>query len=91
MKLRAVVFSLSVFLLIGATPLPHAAPVAPQPVSDWSFQGCFSPTGTGPCYDAYSHNGGIWMCAACGTTNKPNENKCRQLSAYELSHGRWCS
>ncbi len=82
MKLRAVVLSLSMLLLV-------AAPTTPA--SDWAFSGCFSLTGSTPCYDVYTHNGAHWICDRCGTTKRPNENKCRQLSAYELANGRWCS
>lgn len=87
-KLRlTTVAVLSLLLLVSAAP----ATQQPQPVSDWAFAGCFSTTGALPCYDVYTHNGGHWICKACGTTNQPNENKCRLLSAYQLANGRWCS
>ncbi len=78
------------FLLLAAAPAPDPAPV-PQQSSGWTFQGCFSYTGNLPCYDVYTHNGGYWICKTCGTTGTPTTQKCRLLSAYELSHGRWCS
>ena len=85
LKLRLTTLSvLSLLLFVSAAPVPQQA-------SGWSFAGCFSPTGTGPCYDVYSHNGAYWMCKACGTTKQPSENKCRQLSAYQLANGAWCS
>lgn len=90
MKVRTTLFALSMFLLLAAAPVPDA-PARPQPVSDWTFQGCFSLTGSTPCYDVYTHDGAYWMCNACGTTNRPSENKCRRLSAYQLANGRWCS
>jgi hypothetical protein len=89
MKLKVTTLGiLSLLLLVSAAPVP--AP-APQPVSDWAFAGCFSLTGSTPCYDVYTHNGAYWMCSSCGTTRHPSENKCRQLSAYQLANGRWCS
>lgn len=91
MKLRAVIVSLSLLFLFAAAPVPDAPNTAPQPVADWSFSGCFSLTGSTPCYDVYTHNGGHWICSACGTTKRPSENKCRRLSSYELTNGRWCS
>lgn len=91
MKLRLTTLGiLSLLLLVSAAPAPQFQP-QPQPVADWAFAGCFSLTGSTPCYDVYTHNGGYWMCKACGTTNQPNENKCRLLSAYQLANGRWCS
>ena len=90
MKLRSLAFALSMLLLLAAAPA-ETATTAPQPVSDWTFQGCFSLTGSSPCYDVYTHNGAHWICSACGTTKRPSENRCRQLSAYELANGRWCS
>lgn len=90
MKIRAIVISLSMFLFLGSAPVEQTIP-APQPVADWAFSGCFSLTGSTPCYDVYTHNGGYWMCSACGTTKKPNESKCRLLSSYQLANGRWCS
>lgn len=90
MKVRAILFALSMFLLLAASPVPDGK-VQPQPMSDWTYQGCFSLTGTTPCYDVYTHNGGYWMCASCGSTKQPSQNKCRLLSAYELTNGRWCS
>jgi hypothetical protein len=90
MKLRIVVLSLSMFLLIAAAPASQE-PSTPQPKAGWTFQGCFSYTGNLPCYDVYTHNGAYWICRTCGTTGTPNEQKCRRLSAYELSNGRWCS
>lgn len=59
--------------------------------ADWAFASCLSLTGRTPCYDVYTHNGAYWMCASCGTTKEPNENTCRQLTAYQLANGRWCS
>lgn len=91
MKLRVTTLGiLSLLLLVSAAPAPQFQP-KPQPVADWAFAGCFSLTGSTPCYDVYTHNGGYWMCKACGTTNQPSENKCRLLSAYQLANGRWCS
>lgn len=91
MKLRVTTLGiLSLLLLVSAAPAPQFQP-QPQPVADWAFAGCFSLTGSTPCYDVYTHNGGYWMCKACGTTNQPNENKCRLLSAYQVANGRWCS
>ena len=91
MKLRTVIVSLSLLLLIAAAPAPDVPKPSPQAPSSWTFQGCFSLTGTSPCYDVYTHNGGYWMCSACGTTKRPNENSCRLLSTYQLQNGRWCS
>ena len=79
---------LSLLLLVSAAPVP---PPAPQPVADWAYAGCFSPTRTQPCYDVYTHNGAYWMCSQCGGTKNPSENKCRQLSSYQLANGAWCS
>ena len=62
-----------------------------KPMSDWVYEACFSLTGTSPCYDVYQHNGGYWLCSACGTTTNPSENKCRRLQSWELFHGYWCS
>lgn len=90
MKLRTVVVCLSL-LLIAAAPVPETANPPAAAVSDWTFQGCFSLTGSSPCYDVYTHNGGYWMCGACGTTKRPNQNSCRLLSSYQLANGRWCS
>ncbi|HEY0372987.1 MAG TPA: hypothetical protein VGD79_13360 [Thermoanaerobaculia bacterium] len=79
---------LSLLLLLSAAPRPQQ----PQPTAaDWTFSGCFSLTGSTPCYDVYTHNGGYWICSQCGTTKRPSESKCRQLSQYELTNGRWCS
>ena len=90
MKLRLTTLSvLALLLLVSAAPVPQQP--QPQPVSDWAFAGCFSLTGSTPCYDVYTHNGGYWMCSACGTTKRPNENSCRLLSTYQLQNGRWCS
>ena len=91
MKLRAVFVSLSLLLLIGAAPVPDTPGTSPQAAADWAFQGCFSLTGSSPCYDVYTHNGAHWICSACGTTKRPSENRCGRLSAYELANGRWCS
>ena len=91
MKLRTVLVSLSLLLLIAAAPVPETPKASAAAASDWTFQGCFSLTGSTPCYDVYTHNGGYWMCSTCGTTKRPNENSCRQLSAYQLQNGRWCS
>jgi hypothetical protein len=93
MKVRAILFTLSMFLLLAAAPVPAPEQPQPQPqqTSGWSYAGCFSTTGSTPCYDVYTHNGGYWMCSACRTTNKPTENKCRLLSSYQLANGRWCS
>lgn len=90
MKVRPVLLLLSMFLLLAAAPVPDAN-VQPQPMSGWTYQGCFSLTGSNPCYDVYTHNGAYWMCSGCGTTKQPSENKCRRLSAYQLANGRWCS
>jgi hypothetical protein len=90
MKVRAILILFSMFLLLGATPAADTTP-QPQQTSGWTYQGCFSLNGSQPCYDVYTHNGGYWMCAACRTTGKPSENKCRLLSAYQLANGRWCS
>jgi hypothetical protein len=90
MKVRTILFACSMFLLLAAAPVPDA-PVQPQPVSDWTFQGCFSLTGSTPCYDVYTHDGAYWMCSECGTTKRPSETRCRRLSAYQLANGRWCS
>jgi hypothetical protein len=90
MKLRVTTLGLlSLLLLVSAAPVPQQP--APQPVADWAFAGCFSPTRSLPCYDVYTHNGAYWMCKACGTTNQPSQNKCRQLSTYQLANGAWCS
>jgi hypothetical protein len=91
MKPRAAVVSLSLLLLFAAAPIPEAPQPAPQAPSDWTYQGCFSLTGSTPCYDVYTHEGGYWMCSACRTTKKPNENSCRLLSASQMANGRWCS
>jgi hypothetical protein len=91
MSVRAVVVSLSLLFLFGAAPVPENPAASAQPVADWTFQGCFSTNGSTPCYDVYSHNGASWICSACGTTKRPTESKCRRLSAYELTNGRWCS
>ena len=93
MKVRAILFTLSMFLLLAMAPVPPAEQPQPQPqqASGWSYAGCFSLNGSTPCYDVYTHNGGYWMCSTCRTTNKPNENKCRLLSSYQLANGRWCS
>lgn len=89
-KLRVTTIGLlSLLLLVSAAPAP--APVAPQPVSDWAFAGCFSPTRSLPCYDVYTHNGAYWICNQCGNTKNPSETKCRPLSSYQLAHGAWCS
>ncbi len=91
MKLRVTTLGiLSLLLLVSAAPAPQFQP-QPQPVADWAFAGCFSLTGSTPCYDVYTHNGGYWMCSKCGTTQQPSESKCRRLSAYQLANGRWCS
>jgi hypothetical protein len=91
MKLRTIVVSLSLLLLIAAAPVPETPNASATAASDWTFQGCFSPTGSSPCYDVYTHNGGYWMCSTCGTTKRPNENSCRPLTTYQLQNGRWCS
>jgi hypothetical protein len=85
MKLRLTTLSVLALLLLLSAAQPEAS------ASDWTFQGCFSLTGSTTCYDVYTHNGGYWICASCATTTHPSENKCRQLSAYELANGRWCS
>jgi len=89
MKVRTVLFVFSMFLLLGAAPVTDTSP-QPQQTSGWSYAGCFSLDGSQP-YDVYVHNGGYWMCSSCRTTNKPNENKCRLLSSYQLANGAWCS
>ena len=92
MRVKTILFTLSMFLLLAAAPVPDAVvQPQPQPMADWAFQGCFSLNGSTPCYDVYTHNGGYWMCSTCGTTKRPSENKCRLLSAYQLANGRWCS
>jgi hypothetical protein len=88
MRLRTIAFSLSMFLLVAAAPASDVKTAVQA--SDWTYQGCFAPTGT-TCYDVYTHNGGYWMCDACRTTKRPSENKCRQLSSAQLANGRWCS
>ncbi len=90
MKLRSMILALSMlFLLTGAAPQKQK-PI-PVQTSGWSFAGCFSPTRSLPCYDTYVHNGTYWMCKECGTTKQPSENKCRQLSSWQLQNGAWCS
>jgi hypothetical protein len=60
--------------------------------SSWVFEGCFTMFQTGPCYDVFRDgSGNYWICAKCGQTNNPGPGTCRQLTAYELSHGLWCS
>jgi hypothetical protein len=86
---RGLTLPRSMVLLLAAAPVPDRN-VQP-PMSDWTHQGCFSLTGSTPCYDVYTHNGAYWMCSWCGATKQPSENKCRQLSAYQLANGRWCS
>jgi hypothetical protein len=90
-KLRAAVITLSLLLLVAAAPVADTASASPQPVADWTYQGCFSLTGSTPCYDVYTLNGAYWMCSACRTTKRPNQNNCRQLSAAQIANGRWCS
>jgi hypothetical protein len=90
-KLRAVVITLSLLLLVAAAPVADTANASPQPVADWTYQGCFSLTGSTPCYDVYTHNGAYWMCSACRTTKRPSQNSCRELSAAQMANGRWCS
>ncbi len=94
MKRALVLVALSsLLLLLGAAPAPDVAQKQPLPqqTSDWSFAGCFQPPNSSQCYDVYVHNGAYWICSACGTTNKPNENKCRPMSRYEQTYGLWCS
>src|ERR1044072_605624 len=60
--------------------------------SSWVFEGCFTLFQAGPCYDVFRDgSGNYWICAKCGQTNNPGPGTCRQLSAYELIHGWWCS
>lgn len=90
MKYRAIVLSLSMLFLIAAAPA-RETPVKPKPVTDWTYEACFSLTGHSPCYDVYRHNGQYWLCSACGTTTNPSETTCRRLDSWELYHGYWCS
>jgi len=60
--------------------------------ANWIFEGCFAFFAAGPCYDVFrDSSGNYWICSKCGETNNPGPGKCRQLTAYELSHGFWCS
>jgi hypothetical protein len=72
------------FLLAAVTSV-----AAVQGASNWTFQGCWSQSGFGPCYDVFTDSSGAyWRCKACGTTNKPNSNTCFRISP---STGFWCS
>ncbi len=88
MKRVLVLLTLSSLLLLGAAPVPN---VSPQPVTDWTYEGCFQPPNNSQCYDVYVHNGAYWICRACGTTGTPDETKCRQMTGYEQWFGLWCS
>jgi len=76
---------LRLFALVAAVFLSIAAVEA----SGWTFQGCWSPTAFGPCYDAYTDaSGNYWRCDACGTTKNPSSHHCVQ---FNPSTGFWCS
>jgi len=82
MRLKTLLILVPLLLLLGAQQAQS---------SDWVFEGCFQPPNQSQCYDVYRHEGAYWICKACGTTNQPNENKCRPLTPYELAFGLWCS
>ena len=77
---------LKIFALVAALFLSFAAVEAS---SGWTFQGCWSPSAFGTCYDVYTDSSGnYWRCAACGTTKNPNSHTCFGLNP---STGFWCS
>ena len=58
--------------------------------ANWTFVGCIQLGST--CYDVFSEpNGTLWVCRACGTTNRPGPGKCRKLTPYEIATSFWCS
>lgn len=90
MRLRPVLMTIPLLLLLGAAPIRDVAKPQPQQAG-WVFEGCFQPPNQTPCYDAYRHNGAYWICKACGTTGQPDETKCRPMTGYEQAFGLWCS
>lgn len=75
---------LRAFAFAAAFALTSLALAAP---SGWTFQGCWTQSSSGPCYDVYSDaSGNYWRCASCGTTK--NFNHCVQINP---ATGLWCS
>lgn len=90
MRLRPVLMTIPLLLLLGAAPIRDGAKPQPQQ-SGWVFEGCFQPPNNSKCYDVYNRNGAYWICKECGTTGQPNETKCRPMTGYEQAFGLWCS
>ena len=94
MPLRRIQFLAVAFVLFTIFFTPGAtmknAPTAP--VSNWTFEGCWTQFSSGPCRDIFrDQQGSTWICRACGTTGNPSPGKCSPISAATLASGFWCS
>src|SRR5262245_10230815 len=70
----------------------ESAAIAATPMAQWTFEGCWTRSQGGTCFDIYHDAAGNhWICKACGTTKSPGPGKCEPISSAELGRGRWCS
>ena len=60
--------------------------------ANWTFEGCWTQSISGPCRDIFrDQEGRDWICRDCGTTGNPTPGKCNPISQATLASGFWCS
>jgi|SRR5712675_690773 len=90
------VLVVSSMLLLASTDRPEAtqstATIAPATSGGFTFEGCWTQSQGGQCYDIFrDSSGNYWKCKKCGETKNANQGSCAPIGITTLNSGFWCS